>query len=207
MSVIQEPVKVMDDLKTGNLRFTQGTSIHSSDSSLKKLKNLAQTGQFPKAIILCCSDSRAPVEIIFDQDIGDLFVIRVAGNIIAPSLVGSVEYAASTFGIQYVLVMGHSQCGAIRATLNHISKIETVSSENLRDIVGRIKPHIFSIASAKESTFEDKLVKSVEANVRASVAQLATSSRLIEDLVQKGKMRIDGAVMNLDSGVVEFLEM
>jgi carbonic anhydrase len=207
MTVIQDPVKVMDDLKNGNLRFTQGTSIHSSDSSLKKLKDLALAGQFPKAIILCCSDSRAPVEIIFDQDIGDLFVIRVAGNIIAPSLVGSVEYAASTFGIQYVLVMGHSQCGAIRATLNHISKIETVSSENLRDIVGRIKPHIFSIASAKESTFEDKLVKSVEANVRASVAQLATSSRLIEDLVQKGKMRIDGAVMNLENGVVEFLEM
>ena len=205
--MIQDPARVLEELRAGNIRFTQGSTIHSSESSLKKLKVVAQTGQFPKAIILCCSDSRAPVEIIFDQDIGDLFVIRVAGNIIAPSLVGSVEYAASTFGVQLVLVMGHSQCGAIRATLNHIAKVETVSSENLRDIVGRIKPHIFTIAKEKEMSFEDKLVRSVEANVRASVCQLSTSSRLIEDLVRQEKIQIHGAVMDLDTGLVEFLEM
>lgn len=203
----QDPSHVLDDLRAGNIRFTKGLTVHSSDSSLKKLKVAAQTGQFPKAIILCCSDSRAPVEIIFDQDIGDLFVIRVAGNIIAPSLVGSVEYAASTFGVQLVLVMGHSQCGAITATLNHIAKVQAVSTENIKDIVSRIKPHIFTIAREKSFSFEEKLNRSVEANVRASVSQLSTSSRLIEELVQQQKMMICGAVMNLDTGLVEFLEM
>src|SRR5471032_864563 len=98
MNPIPDPNKVIEDLKAGNNRFLQGRSVQSAQSSLKKLKDIVKNGQFPKAIILCCSDSRAPVELIFDQDIGDLFVIRVAGNIIAPSLVGSIEFAASAFG-------------------------------------------------------------------------------------------------------------
>ena len=113
---------VIEDLVWGNTRFVEGKSIKSSAASLKKLKDFSEKGQIPKAIVLCCSDSRAPVEMIFDQDIGDLFVIRVAGNIVAPSLVGSVEFAASTFGTELVLVMGHSQCGAVDAIWS-ISKI------------------------------------------------------------------------------------
>lgn len=200
------PIKVLKDLQDGNNRFANGQTIHSAESSLNKLKNFSITGQFPKAIVLCCSDSRAPVELIFDQDIGDLFVIRVAGNIVAPSLVGSVEYAAGMFGTNLVLVMGHTQCGAVRATLNYIEKTQTFS-ENITDIVKRIKPHIFTIAKTKDTLFEEKMSLAIEANVRASVGQLSTSSQVIEDLVRKGQMQICGAVLNLDNGHVDFLDI
>jgi carbonic anhydrase len=197
--------QVIAQLKAGNARFLEGTSIHSSDSSLRKLKNFAQTGQYPKAIVLCCSDSRAPVEMIFDQDIGDLFVIRVAGNIVAPSLIGSVEFAASTFGTSIVLVMGHTQCGAIKATLDHIEHPHAISSENIHDIVSRIEPHIYPITLMHDINAEEKMARSVEANVRASVNQMSHSSRLIEALVQKDKIRILGAVLDLETGQVNFL--
>ncbi len=199
------PLEVLKELKDGNNRFANGQTIHSAESSLNKLKNFSKTGQFPKAIVLCCSDSRAPVELIFDQDIGDLFVIRVAGNIVAPSLVGSVEYAAAMFGTSLVLVMGHTQCGAVRATLNHIEKTQ-MFTENINDIVKRIKPHIFTIAKSKSTLFDDKMSLAIEANVRASVGQLSTSSQMIEELVSKNKMEIHGAVLNLDTGNVDFLE-
>jgi carbonic anhydrase len=164
------------------------------------------TGQFPKATVLCCADSRAPVEMIFDQDIGDLFVIRVAGNIVAPSLVGSVEFAASTYGVRVVLVMGHTQCGAVTATLKHIENAEAIASENIRDIVSRIKPHIFPITQSEHLSEEEKLARAIEANVRASVDQLSHSSRLIEGLVEQGSMHILGAVLDISTGHVRFLE-
>jgi carbonic anhydrase len=196
----------LNDLQAGNRRFLEGKSVQCAISSLKKLKDYADTGQFPKAIVLCCSDSRAPVEMIFDQDIGDLFVIRVAGNVVAPSLVGSVEFAASTFGTNLILVMGHTQCGAIKATLDYIEHSKAISSENIHDIVSRIKPHIFPIAQMHDLSDEEKSMRAVEANVRASVNQLSHSSRLIEGLVDQGKIMIIGAVLNLASGLVNFLD-
>ncbi len=207
IETIEDRNRVVIELKEGNIRFLKGKSTQSSDSSLKKLKEFAKKGQTPKAIILCCSDSRAPVEIIFDQDIGDLFVIRVAGNVVAPSLVGSVEFAASMFGTNLVLVMGHTQCGAITATLAHIENAQGISSENIHDTVSRIKPHIFSIAQMQEITHEEKLIRAVEANVRASVSQLSNSSRLIEGLVYQEKMKILGAVLDLSTGQVNFLDV
>lgn len=207
MENTKNPNTILKELKAGNQRFLEGKSIQTSESSLKKLKDFAKTGQLPKAIVLCCSDSRAPVEMIFDQDIGDLFVIRVAGNIVAPSLVGSVEFAASTFGTNLVLVMGHTQCGAIRATLGHIDGSENISSENIHDIVSRIKPHVFSISQIKELSHEEKMNRAVQANTLASVSQLSHSSRLIEGLVDQGKMKILGAILDLNTGQVEFLEM
>lgn len=199
--------QVIKDLMVGNKRFLEGKSIQTSESSLKKLKDFSEKGQFPKAIVLCCSDSRAPVEMIFDQDIGDLFVIRVAGNIIAPSLIGSVEFAVSAFGTNLILVMGHTQCGAIRATLDHIENSHAISSENIHDIVSRIKPHIFPITQMPEIGYEEKLTRSIEANVFASVDQLSHSSRLIEGLLSQGKIKIHGAVLNLSTGHVTFLEI
>lgn len=196
---------IIEALKAGNKRFLLGQSTQCSELSLKKLKNFAENGQVPKAIVLCCSDSRAPVEMIFDQDIGDLFVIRVAGNIVAPSLVGSVEFAASTFGTNLVVVMGHTQCGAIKATLDHIEHAEAIHSENIHDIVSRIKPHIFPIAHRHDITSEEKFNEAVVANVHASVSQLSHSSRLIELLVTQGKLNIVGAVLDLKTGEVEFL--
>jgi len=207
MDTVMDSNEIIEDLKRGNGRFLDGNSIHSTESSLRKLKEFAANGQVPKAIVLCCSDSRAPVEMIFDQDLGDLFVIRVAGNIIAPSLVGSVEYAVSTFGTNLVLVMGHTQCGAVTATLDHILHAHAISSENIHDIVSRIKPHIFSISQIRDMPYKEKLALAVEANVVASVGQLSTSSRLIESLVQQEKIKIIGSVLNLSTGRVEFLDL
>lgn len=196
----------IDDLKSGNARFLQGYSVHSSEKSLNMLKEFSEKGQKPKAIILCCSDARAPVEMIFDQGIGDLFVIRVAGNIVAPSLVGSVEFAVNTFDTKIILVMGHTQCGAIKATLQHIEHADAISSENIHDIVSRIKPNIFSIAQMPEISPEKRLALATESNVRASVNQLSHSSRLIESLVQQEKIVILGAILDLATGQVHFLE-
>lgn len=206
MKIITDSKLIIKDLIAGNERFLEGKSIQSSESSLKKLRDFSEKGQFPKAIVLCCSDSRAPVEMIFDQDIGDLFVIRVAGNIIAPSLIGSVEFAVSAFGTNLVLVMGHTQCGAIRATLDHIENSNAISSENIHDIVSRIKPHIFPITQIPNISHEEKLSRSIEANVMASVNQLSHSSRLIEGLLSQKKITIQGAILNLATGYVNFLE-
>jgi carbonic anhydrase len=130
----------------------------------------------------------------------------VAGNIVAPSLVGSVEFAAGTFETELVLVMGHTQCGAIKATLDHIEHPEAIVSDNIRDIVERIKPHIRAISKMRDIGREEKWSLAVEVNVRASVSQLSHSSRLIEGLVQQGRMRILGAVLDLATGRVDFLE-
>ena len=197
---------ILQELLDGNERFINGKTIHANDSSLAKLKNLAITGQFPKAIVLCCSDSRAPVEIIFDQDIGYLFVIRVAGNVIAPSLIGSIEFAISTFDTNLILVMGHTQCGAIKATLEHIAHAEAVATENIHDIVSRIRPHIFALTQNKEIKACDQLDIAVAENVRASVHQLKFSSRLIESVLLKKTIEIHGAVLDLKSGKVNMLK-
>ena len=206
MSAAITPSQVIQDLIAGNGRFLDGTSIHSPHASLRKLKEFARVGQSPKAVVLCCSDSRAPVEMIFDQDIGDLFVIRVAGNVVAPSLVGSIEFATSAFGTNLVLVMGHTQCGAVTAALDHIENAQAISSENIHDIVSRIKPHILFLTQMQQKPRQEKLALAVEANVRASVSQLQHSSALIERLVQQGKIEIHGAVLNLATGQVDFLQ-
>lgn len=207
MEISFEVDQVIKDLMEGNKRFLKGESIQDSKLSLRKLKDFAQNGQVPKAIVLCCSDSRAPVEMVFDQDIGDLFVIRVAGNIIAPSLIGSVEFAVSAFGTSLILVMGHTQCGAIRATLDHIENSHAIPSENIHDIVSRIKPHIYPIAQMRDIGPDDKFSRCVEANIAASVDQLSHSSRLIEGLLSQRKIKIRGAVLNLSSGKVDFLDI
>jgi carbonic anhydrase len=207
MDTKKTPAQVVEDLKAGNVRFLEGHSTQTSESSLRKLREYAKKGQLPKAIVLCCSDSRAPVELIFDQDIGDLFVIRVAGNVVAPSLVGSVEFALGAFGTNLVLVMGHTQCGAIEATLNYIENAQMMASENIHDIVARIKPHIYSIAQMKNLSHGEKWGRAAEANVLASVGQLEHSSRLIEGMVQQGKIKILGAMLNLATGKVDFLEI
>jgi len=202
----QRQAEIIEAFRAGNQRFLAGTSLHSTGSSLKKLKEFAQVGQSPHAVVLCCSDSRAPVEMIFDQDIGEVFVIRVAGNIVAPSLVGSVEFAAITFGTPVVMVMGHTRCGAITATLRHIQTKEALSTDGLNDIVSRIKPHIHAIAKIKDISDEEKVERAVEANVRASVSQLSHSSRIIEEMVKLGRLQILGSVLDLATGVVTFLD-
>lgn len=202
--ILQHPDVIA--LQEGNARFLSGQSLQSAQTSLARLNNFARNGQNPRAVVLCCSDSRAPVEMIFDQDIGDLFVIRVAGNVVAPSLVGSIEYAIAQFDTDLVVVMGHSGCGAVTAALDHILDPQAMPSENIHDIVSRIRPYIFTIAQLPNLSRAEKLTQGVEANVRASVVQLAHSSRIIESMVQEKKLTIAGAVLDLMSGKVNFLE-
>jgi carbonic anhydrase len=162
-------------------------------------------GQQPFAIILGCSDSRVPAEIVFDQGLGDLFVIRVAGNIVAPSQVGSVEFAAERYGTRLVLVLGHSQCGAILATLEELHRPAENQSHNLRSIVDRVRPSVEGLLHLQLD--EDTLVKhAVRANIRASVDHLRHGSRVLEQLIQDKGLLVVGAEYSLETGVVEFFD-
>ncbi len=167
----------------------------------------AATPQNPFAIILACSDSRVPTELIFDRGIGDLFVIRVAGNIVAPSQIGSIEYAAKQFGTRLVVVLGHSNCGAIIATLQELTLMDSHRSPNLRAIVDRVRPAIEPVLD-EDSNVEDESIISacVRANVRASVEKLQHGSLILENLVAADDLKIVGAVYSIETGKIEFFE-
>jgi carbonic anhydrase len=157
--------------------------------------------------VLGCSDSRVPAEIVFDQGLGDLFVIRVAGNIVAPSQVGSVEFAAEKFGTRLVVVLGHSRCGAILSTLEELQRPTDNQSRNLRSIVDRVRPSVQALLATDLAGDFDCLVReAVRANVRASVNQLRHGSEILERLVQHDGLLVVGAEYSLDTGIVEFFE-
>jgi len=164
-------------------------------------------GQAPFAIILGCSDSRVPAEIVFDQGLGDLFVIRVAGNIVAPSQVGSVEFAAARYDTRLVVVLGHSQCGAIVATVEELTRPTVNQSRNLRAIVDRVRPSVEPLLATNLRDDVDALVNAgVRANIRASVNHLRHGSQVLEQLIQDQGVRIVGAEYSLETGVVSFLD-
>ena len=165
------------------------------------------SGQEPFAIVLGCSDSRVPAELVFDQGFGDLFVIRVAGNIVAPSQVGSVEFAAAKFGTRLVVVIGHSQCGAITATLDELLGRSTTESRNLRSIVDRVRPSVESVLAGRDQRDYEALIRdAVRANVRVSANHLRHGSELLERLVREDGLLVVGAEYALDSGVVTFFD-
>ncbi|MCX4246508.1 carbonic anhydrase [Paraliomyxa miuraensis] len=207
MTTSVPPSDALQRLQQGNARFTSDTrSIETLVSQLRRAEQ-AQ-GQRPFAVVLTCSDSRVPVEMIFDQGIGDLFVIRVAGNVIAPSLVGSVEFAAATFGTRLVVVMGHTSCGAVKATLEFIRSGGGIPSDNIRDIVERIVPSAKSVVEAAgDRDPAEVLAHAVRANVRGSVAHLRNGSRLLEQLVSSGQVAVVGAEYDLASGQVDFFDV
>jgi carbonic anhydrase len=183
-------------LREGNARFAANARGPGSLLSAERRAALA-IAQEPFAIVLGCSDSRVPVEIVFDQGPGDLFVIRVAGNIVAPSLIGSVEFAADRFGTRLVVVLGHSFCGAIAATLEQLHRPTASHSPNLRDIVDRIRPEVDGLEDEREA---------MRANILASVQQLRHGSAIIEGLVGSNGLLIVGAWYELETGLVRFLE-
>ena len=164
-------------------------------------------GQAPFAIILGCSDSRVPTEIIFDQGLGDLFVIRIAGNIVAPSGIGSVEFAAGQFGTPLVVVLGHSSCGAVLATLDELRRPSESQSRNLRAIVDRVRPSVEPLLDTGLAADPVALTRAaVRANVRASANQLRHGSELLEQLVVDGALLIVGAEYSLETGRVDFFD-
>ncbi|MBU2865084.1 carbonic anhydrase [Reinekea forsetii] len=198
--------EALERLKVGNERFVAGNSQHEEMSSEKR-RQLVVAEQKPFAVILGCSDSRVPAEIVFDQGLGDLFVIRVAGNIVAPSQVGSIEFAVEQFGTPLVVVLGHSNCGAIKSTIEVIRGNVDSSSHNLNSIVSRIRPVIETLCESNISEDEEELKKySIRANVRASVGHIRYSSPILEKLVQQEKVTVVGAEYSLETGVVNFID-
>jgi len=193
-------------LYEGNRRFVADRSAQSGLSNTARRVELVD-GQEPFAIVLGCSDSRVPAELVFDQGFGDLFVIRVAGNIVAPSQVGSVEFAASRFGTPLVVVMGHSQCGAITATLEELQGRAATSSRNLRSIVDRVRPSIEPLLADGIVRDHRALVReAVRANVCASVDHLRHGSELLEKLIREDGLMVVGAEYSLETGVVDFFQ-
>ncbi len=195
------PEQALRRLVDGNRRFREASSTSSARAWSREL---ADEPQRPFAIILGCSDSRTPVEILFDAGFGDLFVVRIAGNIVAPSVIGSIEFAASQFGSRLVVVMGHTRCGAIAATVKAIETGLGPESKNLRSITDRIAPHIEGLV--RPGNPDGIIREAVRANVRASADHLRHGSRLIEDLVVAGRVAVLGAEYELETGADHFLD-
>lgn len=197
--------EALQRLKQGNDRFVAGEIDPASHSHSDRREALSD-GQQPFAIVLGCSDSRVPVEVVFDQGLGELFVIRVAGNIAARSQIGSVEYAAQVLGARLVVVLGHSSCGAVSAAIEELRKPSVEQSENLQFIVGRIRPAVESVVAEGYEHDPDSLVSAiVRENVRATARSLQEGSPIIDGLVSDGGLVIVGAEYSLRTGKVEFL--
>jgi carbonic anhydrase len=198
------PEECLQRLRAGNVRFVQGAHNRAHLGWHPGIVG----GQRPFAVILGCSDSRAPAELVFDQGLGDLFVIRIAGNVIAPSGVGSVEFAVSQFGTRLVVVMGHTRCGAVAATIEALEHGDSPQSKNLRSITDRIAPHIEGRVrlAMKQGVDRQLLVEeAVRANILASTNQLRHGSSLLEQLVSTGQVLVVGAEYRLETGQVEFV--
>jgi carbonic anhydrase len=199
-------LEALDRLREGNRRFASSLSSSGETPSHVRRAELV-SGQEPFAIVLGCSDSRVPAEIIFDQGLGDLFVIRIAGNIVAPSGVGSVEFAAARFGTRLVVVLGHSSCGAVVATLEELRGTPQAHSRNLRSIVDRVRPAVERlVAEAGSENPEELLQRAVRANILAAVDQLQHGSSIVEQLVRQEGLLVAGAEYSLETGIVSFLE-
>jgi len=196
----------LDRLRDGNRRFVSGARRPDALADRARRHELTE-GQEPFAILLGCSDSRVPAEIVFDQGLGDLFVIRVAGNIVAPSQVGSVEFAAERFGTRLVVVLGHSKCGAILATLEELRRPTETQSRNLHSIVSRVRPSVEPLLATDLVRDPDRLVhEAVRENVRASANQLRHGSEVLEQLIRDAGLVVVGAEYSLETGVVDFFD-
>ncbi len=198
--------QALDLLREGNQRFVSERPKGERLSSQARRSQLAG-GQEPFAIVLGCSDSRVPAEIVFDQGVGDLFVIRVAGNIVAPSQIGSVEFAAGRFNTRLVVVLGHTQCGAVLATLEELKRPTENQSRNLHSIVDRIRPSVVPLLATHLRHDPEALVRdAVRANVRIAANQLRHGSELLEQLIEQEGLMVVGAEYSLETGVVDFFD-
>jgi carbonic anhydrase len=205
MSAVPGAIESLARLQEGNLRFVADARSRGTLTGQSRRRELA-AGQEPFAIVLGCSDSRVPAEIVFDQGLGDLFVIRVAGNIVAESQVGSVEFAAARYGTRLVVVLGHSQCGAILATLEELQQQGSVQSRNLRSIVDRVRPSVEPLMATELRRDPDALVRqAVRENIRASSNQLRHGSEILEQQIREGLLVV-GAEYSLETGVVDFFD-
>jgi carbonic anhydrase len=199
-------LEALERLRDGNRRCVSGESGPDGVSHARRRAELL-AGQQPFAVVLGCSDSRVPVEIVFGQGLGDLFVVRVAGNVVTPSQLGSVEFAAEQLGTRLVVVLGHSGCGAVRATLDGLRRPDEDRSSNLASIVDRIRLAVEGLpAAGSPGNVEATMSEAVRANVRASARQLRTGSEVLARLIEREGLRVVGAEYSLETGVVDFFE-
>src|SRR5438045_6930766 len=198
--------EALHKLKQGNARFL--SNVRGAEPILSQVRRADFVrGQNPFAVVLGCSDSRAPAEIIFDQGLGDLFVIRVAGNVVAPAQIGSVEFAVERFATPLVVVIGHTSCGGVGATLDVLQGRAPPGSRGLMSIVDRIRPAIESLLQTDLASHPDALMRAaIRANVRASVNQLRHGSEIIERVIAHRGWAVGGAVYELATGEVEFVD-
>ena len=199
--------QALQRLRDGNKRFATDSRAEGSLMSQNQHSDM-RDGQEPSAIVLGCADSRVPAEIVFDQGLGDLFVIRVAGNIVAPSQIGSVEFAAERFSTPLVVVLGHSQCGAVEATLDELQRSSDSRSPNLRSIVDRIRPSVESLLESHLRDDREALLEAaVRANIRTAVDHLRHGSQILEQLILAGSLVVVGAEYSLETGIVDFFDL
>lgn len=197
--------EALDRLREGNSRFASGAVARASLDHARRAE--LTKGQEPFAIILGCSDSRVPAELVFDQGLGDLFVIRVAGNIVSPSQVGSVEFAAARFGTPLVVVLGHSHCGAVNATLDELTRPAAGQSRNLRSIVDRVRPSVEALLGTELRHDREALVRhAVRINVSVAASHLRHGSEILEQLIEQEKLAVVGAEYSLETGEVEYFD-
>ncbi|OQW49861.1 MAG: hypothetical protein A4S09_11475 [Proteobacteria bacterium SG_bin7] len=195
----------LEKLIQGNMRFRMGLRSVESFASALRLKELAEKGQSPSAIILTCSDSRVPTEILFDKGVGDLFVIRVAGNVISDTTIASIEYAAMILNTPLCVVMGHTQCGAIQAALNVVRAPNTMATKSIDNLLKKIVPGLKQIVDRASTNDDHTLLQHcVVHNVKAQVGSILEVSGMLRDRADQGKFRIVGAIYNLHDGAVDF---
>lgn len=192
--------QILDELNAGNTRFQQGTTSPKRWEGPEAFRV-----QKPKAIVLGCSDSRVPIEMVFDQGPGDLFIVRVAGNIAAPSQIGSIEFAVTQFDVSLIIVLGHTRCGAINASVQALQDGTAGISDNLRSIVDRIGPNIHHLVDAKAAPPSSLSNQCMSANVLASVKNIEQASVSLQQRTTQGLLTICGAYYDLDDGGVRFL--
>ncbi len=198
--------EVLKRLIEGNRRFVSGEGLRDLAQEHIRRRELV-ADQAPFAIVLGCSDSRVPAEMVFDQGLGDLFVIRVAGNIVAPSQVGSIEFAADRFGVRLVVVLGHTQCGAVAASLEELQRPTGSASPNLGFIVNSIMPSVAPLVAPGTCADRNELMgRAVRENIRASAAHLRHGSAVLEQLIAENGLLVVGAEYSLETGVVDFFD-
>ena len=202
---MESALEALQHLRDGNRRFASG--LCSVEALASRNRHELVHRQAPRAVVLGCSDSRVPVEIVFDQGLGDLFVIRVAGNVVAASQIGSVEFAAEAFGTRLVVVLGHTRCGAVQATLEQLQQPTEKQSPNLRSIVSRIRPAVEALLETELKHDLDALARhAVRANVRVAANSLRHGSAVLEPRIQRDALLVVGAEYSVETGVVDFFD-
>ena len=204
--VFSSPKLAIDRLMQGNQRFVSGLRSVEPMMAHLKMAELAANGQKPFAVVLTCSDSRSPVEMIFDQGLGELFVVRVAGNVVAPSLLASMEFAVANFGSSAIVVLGHSLCGAVNATVSHAKNpTQPLPSPHLEELVGRIRPAVEFTQREHSRDSQDFLHHATLANIQRSKSLILEQSRIVREAVNQGKLVVEGALLDIATGQVKFL--